>query len=81
MFQFNTCKPIKCNVVKIFVYIFVNVIECDPLCKDGNALFTTVPLNLSLINNVEDIVVVFQLKCLILIIPAVRKTSIENDQF
>ena len=33
------------------------VISSDPSCKDGNAEFTTVPLNLYLINNVEDIVV------------------------
>ena len=35
----------------------VHVISSDPSCKDGNAQFTTVPLNLYLINNVEDIVV------------------------
>ena len=45
MFQFNTCKAIKCNVIKTFVYRnCINVIPSDPSCKDGNCT----PVNRSL---------------------------------
>ena len=40
----------------------VRVILSDPPCKDGNPRFTTVPWNLNLIKNVEDIVVFLTLK-------------------
>ena len=37
----------------------VSVNSSDPPCKDGKTGFTTVPLNLYLNNNVEDIVFFF----------------------
>jgi len=40
----------------------ISEISSDPPCKDDNARFTTIPLNLYLINNVEDIVVFLGIK-------------------
>ena len=42
------------NNKEIYQQVFLTK---DLQCKDGNVQFTTVPLNLYLINNVEDIIV------------------------